>query len=249
MIEAAGNASTTTTASSGSGYGSSIGALSDALISQSQGLGGLDTGKLASSLDSIQAQDPALAGQLRGELAARLSPVEAGALLRVSGEMQAPVLLAASPVQGDVACPSPGMTPAEQAAAARGDREAFWASRAERGDPLGATALQIVRNDSFNGQVANGRLYNAIAERTVFSGNWPDGAKINAEIQQIGVELMRAHADAVTRFGNPTAEDVARYHHQVFADHGLDPRTFGGTMLTGTVGEANAYSWVWRSCP
>ena len=67
-------------------------------------------------------------------------------------------------------------------------------------------------------------------------------------MQQIGVELMRAHANAVRTLGNPTAGDIADYHSAVFAMHGLPPSTFGGSQITGEQKEAGLTSGAWMEC-
>ena len=141
-------------------------------------------------------------------------------------------------------CPSPSISSAEAAAAARGDRSGFWNSRAARGDPLGSTAQSIVNDASGLGWTANAILQGAIADRSPSMGV----RAIQAEANQIGVEIMRAHVNAVNTFGSPSAAQIAAYHFQVFNAHGLPSSTFGGAPITGTQTEARATSRIWMHC-
>jgi len=56
---------------------------------------------------------------------------------------------------------------------------------------------------------------------------------------------MRAHVNAVNTFGSPSAEQVAQYHFDIFAAHGLSASTFGGAPITGSQGEAGLTSGIW----
>lgn len=149
---------------------------------------------------------------------------------------------------GDKACPSPPISPAEAAAAREGDRKSFWTSRYERGDPMAGTALSVVNNTGFLGVTANDILLGAIMNRDGETGNWQSDAQMHDEVQQIGVELMRAQVNAVNTFGSPSAAQIAAYHYQVFNAHGLPNTTFGGSPLTGTGIEATATRTVWMRC-
>jgi RHS repeat-associated protein len=139
---------------------------------------------------------------------------------------------------------APGISPAEAAAARAGDRNAFWNSRAARGDPMAATASSIVNNSNFSGQFANVRLRDAISSRSPGMST----SAISAEVQQIGVQLMRQHVNAVNTFGSPSAGQIAAYHFAVFGAHGLPNTTFGGSMITGTETEAALTSPIWKQC-
>ena len=110
---------------------------------------------------------------------------------------------------------------------------------------MAATALAIVNNSSDIGMIANMRLRDAITTR---SPGMSVGA-VSAEVQQIGVQLMRAHVNAVNTFGSPSAANIAAYHFQVFGAHNLPNTTFGGSMMTGTELEATLTSPVWMGCP
>ena len=78
------------------------------------------------------------------------------------------------------------ITDKERAFAESGDRESFWQSRMDRGDPIASVAMGIVRNESFVGyKYVGGRLAN------MFTGL--EGEALNA----LGVDLMRAHVSAV----------------------------------------------------
>jgi len=73
-------------------------------------------------------------------------------------------------------------------------------------------------------------------------------------IDQIRVGLANAHINTVSgdRLGVPgllNPEQIAAYHHRVFSDHSLPATAFGGTPLTGLVGEANVWRGFWcRGC-
>jgi len=110
---------------------------------------------------------------------------------------------------------------------------------------MAGTALSIVNNSSDLGMIANMRLRDAITTR---SPSASFGA-VSAEVQQIGVQLMRAHVNAVNTFGSPSASQIAAYHYQVFGAHGLPNTTFGGSPITGTGAEATLTSPIWMGCP
>ena len=147
-------------------------------------------------------------------------------------------------------CAAPALTPSELGAQARGDRDSYWSSRAARGDPLGSTALGIVRNNTYGGRVANDLLAAGIRHRESVAGRSISNAGVEAELQAIGVDLMRAHT-ALLRSSNGafTAVDVADYHHDVFASHGIASTYFGGTALTGSRSEARYTKHIWMDCP
>lgn len=132
--------------------------------------------------------------------------------------------------QSSNGCVAPPISSAERAAAARGDRSAFWRSRSAHGDPLAGTALSIVNNAFWGaGVVANLRLRNFINERTPGM----TASAVSAEVQQIGVQLMQQHVAAIDKFGSPNTSQIADYHNQIFNSHGLPNSTFGGTMFGG----------------
>ena len=91
----------------------------------------------------------------------------------------------------------------------------------------------------------------------MFNGSRAEGnpqpyATVQAEVQQIGVELMRLHVNAVNTFGNPSAAQIARYHFQVLDAHRLPNSTFGASMFTGTETEASITAHLpgvgWLGC-
>jgi RHS repeat-associated protein len=144
-------------------------------------------------------------------------------------------------------CASPATSSSEAAASRTRNRHAYWSSRLRRGDPLAATALGIVRNNTVGGRIANGLLGNAISRRDgTYNGRMPViTPAIRAEINQIGIELMQAHVALVNAPGSPTAEQVAQYHFDIFAAHDLPASTFGGAPLTGSQTEAGLTSGIW----
>lgn len=141
-------------------------------------------------------------------------------------------------------CRTAPISVAESTAVRAGNRRVFWEDRKADGDPLADTALGIVGNSTILGKLANGRLHDAIIKRSPNMTN----AAVAKEMNQIGIEIMQAHMAAVIKFGNISAEDIAQYHHDVFAHHGLPASTFGGTAITGTNAEAGFYSLIWRHC-
>jgi YD repeat-containing protein len=90
---------------------------------------------------------------------------------------------------------APPITQGEAAASEQGNRDSFWGSRAARGDPMAATALAIVNNSSDLGRIANMRLRDAITTRSPQMSR----SAVSAEVQLIGVQLMRALWDAKKR--------------------------------------------------
>lgn len=107
-----------------------------------------------------------------------------------------------------------------------------------------------MRNNTYGGRVANDLLAAGIKHRESAAGRSISSAGVKAELQAIGVDLMRAHT-ALVRSSNGafTAVDVADYHHDVFASHGIGPRYFGGTMVTGSSSEARYTKHIWMDCP
>ncbi len=146
------------------------------------------------------------------------------------------------------ACAAPALTRGELAAQASGNREAYWSSRAARGDPIGATGLSIVRDSWGLGAMANNRLESRIRGREYMAGRSISDAAVAAEMQTIGVQLMNAHSALVQRSnGSFTAVDVADYHMAIFRAHGLPPDTFGGTPL-GSRNDARWTKPIWMDC-
>ncbi len=141
-------------------------------------------------------------------------------------------------------CKAPPVTAAEAKHAQDGNRGDFWKSRASRGDPISEAALDILDHEGFGGNFANQKLVAGILRRS--PGTTP--VSVISEARAIGVELMRAHVDAVVRFGDLSAEDVANYHYNVFGMHGLPQTTFGGTPITGTRTEARLTAFIWMDC-
>lgn len=114
----------------------------------------------------------------------------------------------------------------ERKFAADGNRKAFWESRLNRGDPLAQTALDIV-NDKGWGWVAN---------RNAEFGMWAGDSSAN--LQQLGVDLMRAHVSAVdfdysnnigTVPGSLSVGQIRDYHYEVFDNLSISRWAYGGT--------------------
>jgi len=139
---------------------------------------------------------------------------------------------------------TPPISPQEKAFDEANQREAYWESRMKRGDPIGETAIGIVRNDTAMGQFSNWRLKNFI--KRADGWDMPE-AVADAKVEKIGRELMHAHTDLIERGVTPTPSLVSRYHHDVFVANGLPKRTFGGTAVTGTEWESDMYEQIWMN--
>ncbi|SFS09806.1 type VI secretion system Vgr family protein [Sphingomonas jatrophae] len=144
------------------------------------------------------------------------------------------------PVADQTGAAGPPISPEERAFARDGNRRAFWASRLARGDKMARTATEIVDSSSARGYTANMRLRNGLRSRDLDPFN-----NYDAEVEQVGRELMREHVAGTDRFGTLTPPQIADYHHKVFRDHGLPPTMFGGTMITGNRSEADWYEQLW----
>lgn len=130
------------------------------------------------------------------------------------------------------------ITDEQRALAEAGDRRGFWESRLRSGDPIAQLALSIVDNTGL-GKAANDRLIDAARDRG-----------LAVDLNVIGVRLMQAHVRAIVNDGRGTVgllnpQQIAGYHHQVFADFGLPPTAFGGTPIMGRLWEADATRRFW----
>jgi len=139
------------------------------------------------------------------------------------------------------------VTARERAFAAAGKVQAFWQSRADRGDPIGDTSLQYGEGEQRNEGVAfaSNALDGALLAKHAASS--PEGATlipqgaIEAAVKEraeVRIDLMNAHIAAVDsdNSGVPhslSANQIADYHHEVFEQHGLAASVFGGTPATG----------------
>ena len=127
------------------------------------------------------------------------------------------------------------LTPEQRRYRDEGETRKFWESRLESGDPIAQLALDILDNKGL-GMRANERLQDFAREYG-----------IELKPSEVSLKLMRAHADATDRDGDGLlmAEVIAQYHHEVFAEYGLPPETFGGTPFFGALWEADLpYAWL-----
>jgi len=147
-------------------------------------------------------------------------------------------------------CNAP-LTVDERRNAAAGNRQEFWQSRRDQGDPVAQTALDIFNNTGL-GAVANRRLHNAISPPMMGAGTRfipfiPP--RTTASVNDIGVALMQGHVRTIDRFpsqsGILSPRDIADYHHGIFADFNLPANTFGGTPVTGALWEAGLTQALW----
>jgi hypothetical protein len=115
---------------------------------------------------------------------------------------------------------------------------------------MGAIGLAVVNDTPGLGSAANDRLFQALMVRD-FDRGLPaptSPTRANAEMNQIGIEIMRAHVNVVRTFGTVTAVQSADYHFQVFGAHDLSRNTFGGAPLFGTRLESRISSPLWLNC-
>lgn len=133
----------------------------------------------------------------------------------------------------------------------------FWRSRHLAGDPVARTALT---DPDFVGAGLSEKLAAAYTWRNLSSYIFGNGLTVSME--QIGVELALAHANAVIGDGRGIANllsptKVADYHHSVFRGHRIHAHIFGGTHKVPFVSvpvqggwgpvmfDANTYSGMW----
>jgi RHS repeat-associated protein len=121
-------------------------------------------------------------------------------------------------------------TPAERAVAQSGNAVGYYQLACADGDSYACFAEHIAANDNWWGNVATDRLLNKLREAAKRNNQC-----INEDdtLNQIRAALAQAYANylpqdpAAARW--PSAEDVAQFHWDVFAQFGLPPSTFGGT--------------------
>ncbi len=136
--------------------------------------------------------------------------------------------------QGQKVCRVPAQTPAQQQMSQSGNRDAYFQSRLDAGDPFAYRALMTVRGADLWGSLANGRLFVSILERNNASVDLTMGlAAIRGEQNQIGVELMQAYSRQLDATGGMTLGLWTDVHHDVFSRHDLPPETYGGTPFGG----------------
>ncbi len=78
---------------------------------------------------------------------------------------------------------------------------------------------------------------------------------LSVSMQQIATDMALAHANAVIRDPNNllSSQQVATYHHTVFAKYDIPPGIFGGThnpiAPKGALPPAGSYDFMWcRGC-
>jgi hypothetical protein len=142
---------------------------------------------------------------------------------------------------------------------AKGDADAYWTSREKRGDPLGKEGSQfsLSKRGDKSVEVAKSGLMTRLLVKhggrqvpgtgTAIGGDRAGAVK---EYNQIRLQLAVANMVAVDQdlSGVPhylSAIQVAGYHWDVFAAHGLSAQTFGGSMLTGTRFDVWLYGGLW----
>lgn len=156
------------------------------------------------------------------------------------------------------------VTDEERQSVDQGDLDSFWESRAERGDPIGDLGVQY--GEEFGDRTLAAQTSSLILRGKIFDKNddslvgqglarmdmaTADELSISPEafdaMQQdwdnVRQGLAEAHIDAVDNdfSGTPqflSADQITRYHHDVFDANGLPNNAFGGTPVTGGRWEA-----------
>jgi RHS repeat-associated protein len=138
---------------------------------------------------------------------------------------------------------------AERRALVAGNVDAYYASRAKRGDPMGKMGLDFSLQRKGSAAVEGSKkgllasLYNKGIGQDKDGNLIPDAPRSRADVvkeyNQIRLEIARAHMTAVDRDqsgvrGLLSALQISQYHWRVFNSHGLPDNTFGGTPVTGT---------------
>lgn len=120
-------------------------------------------------------------------------------------------------------------------------RRAFWQDRWDVSrDPLGPLGVSVVDDAYLLGCLANSRLLTFAAK-----------ASVSVDLTTVGFDVIEGHVDVTEIVQSKlSAQQIAQYHHTVFAAYGLPPTTFGGTPFgDGDVAQANRTKIIWcRSC-
>lgn len=158
------------------------------------------------------------------------------------------------------------ISPEEHALLDKGNFIEFWRSRYDKGDPVARTALTGWGDPNY----ANASLFERAAAAHTWSDlkNYIKDNHLNVSMEEIGLSLAKAHAKMVDadQLGKPhllSPQQVADYHHEVFAQYGIPAHIFGGTHQVGghwylptvdvpnsrgwqpTMFDANTYSKLW----
>ena len=125
------------------------------------------------------------------------------------------------------------ITAGQQAFADSGKYKEFWQSRYESGDPVARTALIGWGNAASVGATSFEKLAAGYAWSSL--ENYISINRLTVSMSEIGAELAKAHARAVSRDDiniphHLSPKQVGDYHHEVFTNHGIPPHLFGGTQ-------------------
>lgn len=134
--------------------------------------------------------------------------------------------------------------------AAAGDYEGFWRSRQKLLDPVAKAGLESLhpKNDPidalFGGRQINERLE---AYSRVYANRHADLTAIRRDLTNAYINSV--DNDRAGKIGLLNPAQIAKYHHEVFAKHGLPATAFGGTPFTGKMGDiVLTYPlWAWFS--
>lgn len=125
--------------------------------------------------------------------------------------------------------------------------EEFWRSRKSKGDPIAVNGLNFLNANPekpHKNIIAN-FLNNRIQKN--YSNANPNQ---HLDFNEVRIELMKKHIEytdndnrGVPGLLNP--RQATEYHHKVFESYGLPKNTFGGTMLSGSLWEADLNRVFW----
>lgn len=136
-----------------------------------------------------------------------------------------------------LACNGQGcwVTPAEQAYANAGNYSLYYQAAASGGDNYARRAGEVAANQGWRSNYTNWNLRNSLEE------NGRSEKECDAAMEGIRIDLARAHANALAGATpqNPrvlTADQIAGFHIQVFANHGAGSVFGGNTFGTSALG-------------
>lgn len=158
------------------------------------------------------------------------------------------------------------VTTEEQRAVDQGNLDQFWQSRTDRGDPIGQMGVDFGKpgnEQPLDVMASTGRLKTEVADNVLEQNNvsatdmTPEVRQemqtaVDQGMQDIRQDLAEAHIDAVNKDASGqkqflSARQITVYHHDVFKEHNIPSRTFGGTPATGLKIEDRFTRAIWCS--
>ena len=171
--------------------------------------------------------------------------------------------VANDPVNGVDPTGMQAVTDEERQFVEEGDLDSFWQSRDERGDPIGDLGVEYGKD--FSDRTLATKTSSLILKDKIIAKNDDSVGvpmpqyqlttddqsmslqafeNIQSDWDNVRQGLAEAHIDAVDNdfSGTPqflSADQITRYHHDVFDANGLPNNAFGGTPVTGGRWEAS----------